>query len=321
MPRLPLLCIIAASYNSLLAFQEPVRLTQKKPIEALGIARSDTLELHAGETVVVSAEAGPTGKPEFDTYIYSDKKVLLARDSPDEATENFKWTTGVPQRVYVLARSTGNYAGTVMIEVQKASPQISGSRAAEPQTAIVSVYYATNRIPTANAIEPFGTEFAPDGKMQFGLCRVSIPRDHRMGEMEGPSIWKLEFRPNPAKHILMSGPPLTASEQEFFTTVKDKIRNSPHKQAVVFVHGFDTTFTGAALRTAQISYDLGFDGPAIFYSWPSHGSLSPLDYNADGRNADLTAAHFQRFLGELSERSGVQTVHLIAHSMGGRITV
>jgi esterase/lipase superfamily enzyme len=321
MPKYYLLCIVAAFCDTLGAFQQPFRITDRKPIGAFETARSGILDLRAGEMVVVSAEAGPIGRPEFDAYIYSDRKILLARDSPDVVSDRFEWRTPTAQRVYVLARNVGERAGTVLIEVRAASGKIAGTRSGEPEGAIVNVYYATNRIVTTNPNEPYGTEPATDGKIQFGLCRVSIPRDHRLGELEGPSIWKLEFQPTRGKHVVLSGPPLTATEQEFFSTLKQKIGGSRQKQALLFLHGFNTTFTGAALRTAQIAYDLGFDGPAIFYSWPSHGDLSPLGYNADGRNADLTVTQFKQFLEQLSERTGARTVHLIAHSMGGRIAV
>jgi esterase/lipase superfamily enzyme len=321
MRKYRLLCTIAAFDSILMAFQQPVRITDRKPIEPLGIARSGILDLRAGETVVVSAEAGPAGIPEFDAYIYSDQKILLARDSPDVLSEKFEWRTPVAQRVYVLARNVSERAGMVVVEIRPAPGSISGARSGDPENAVVNVYYATNRTPSAGSSEPFGTEPAPDGSMRFGLCHVSISRDHKMGELEGPSIWKLEFEPNARKHVMLSGPPLTATEQEFFATLKQKIGASAQKQALVFLHGFNTTFTGAALRTAQIAYDLGFDGPAIFYSWPSHGDLSPLGYNADGRNADLSVEQFKQFLEQLSARTGVRTVHLIGHSMGGRILV
>jgi esterase/lipase superfamily enzyme len=320
MRKLRLLSTITLFSGILTAFQVPNRTTDRKPIEPLGTTRSQILDLRAGETVIVSAEPGPAGTPEFDTYIYSEQKVLLARDSPDVVSANFEWTTSTAQRVYVLARNTGNRAGTLLVQVRATSPEagpVSGARSAQPDNAVVNVYYATNRVPAPPSSEFYGTE--PDSQIHYGLCHVSIPRGHKMGELEGPSIWKLEFSPNPEKHVMLTGPPISASEQEFFSTLKKNFGGSPRKQALVFLHGFNTTFTGAALRTAQIAYDLGFDGAAIFYSWPSHGDLSPLGYNADVRNADLTVAELKQFLVGLSERSGVQTVHLIAHSMGGRI--
>ena len=51
MRKYRLLCTIAAFHGTLLAFQQPVRITDRKPIEPLGIARSAILDLRAGETV------------------------------------------------------------------------------------------------------------------------------------------------------------------------------------------------------------------------------------------------------------------------------
>jgi esterase/lipase superfamily enzyme len=105
---------------------------------------------------------------------------------------------------------------------------------------------------------------------------------------------------------------------EFFARVAKRTANSQQKEALVFVHGFNTTFQDAVRRTAQIAYDLGFDGPAITYSWPSQGSIGVVSYNKDVRNAELTADHFQHFLQDLRTQSGATTIHLIAHSMGNR---
>ena len=38
--------------------------------------------------------------------------------------------------------------------------------------------------------------------------------------------------------------------------------------AVVFVHGYNTAFDYAVYRTAQIAYDLKFDGVPFLFSWP-----------------------------------------------------
>ena len=60
---------------------------------------------------------------------------------------------------------------------------------------------------------------------------------------------------------------------------------------------------------------------AILYSWPSQGKLGLVAYNKDGRNAELSAPHFKAFLSRLTARTGVQTVHVIAHSMGNRVVL
>jgi esterase/lipase superfamily enzyme len=43
------------------------------------------------------------------------------------------------------------------------------------------------------------------------------------------------------------------------------------KSVLLFVHGFNVTFTDAALRTAQLAHDLSFGGVPFFFSWPSAG--------------------------------------------------
>jgi esterase/lipase superfamily enzyme len=97
------------------------------------------------------------------------------------------------------------------------------------------------------------------------------------------------------------------------------VARSADKEALVFVHGFNVDFAEAARRTAQLAYDLGFDGAPILYSWPSRGSLSPVGYGADTNSADWSALHLQAFLRDLASSAGATTVHLIAHSMGNRV--
>ena len=76
------------------------------------------------------------------------------------------------------------------------------------------------------------------------------------------------------------------------------------------------TFADAARRTAQMAYDLGFDGAPVFYSWPSQGSFA--SYPVDETNADWTQVDLKNFIREFAEQSGAENIFLIAHSMGAR---
>ena len=183
--------------------------------------------------------------------------------------------------------------------------------------AVVRVFYATDRQPTGgNApANVYGGERQLDESLHLGTLDVSIPRDHRMGDIERPSIWSLQFREDPDNNVvLMSVTP--KSEQEFYAELTTKVESSAKKDAFVFIHGFDNTFEQAAWRTAQLSYDLGFQGAAIMYSWPSKGKLA--EYTADEATIDWATPHLQRFLESLATRSHATTIHLIAHSMGNR---
>ena len=154
-----------------------------------------------------------------------------------------------------------------------------------------------------------------EGTLSLGICEVSIPRDHRMGELEKPSIWKFELRQNPEKHIVLLNV-MPQEDQHFWSQVASRVEKSKTKETFVFVHGYYTTFEDAARRTAQMAYDLGFEGAPICYSWPSQGELA--DYPVDETNAQWTVPHLKRFLQTLAESSQAKTIHVIAHSMGNR---
>ncbi|MHA7899353.1 MAG: alpha/beta hydrolase [Henriciella sp.] len=93
--------------------------------------------------------------------------------------------------------------------------------------------------------------------------------------------------------------------------------------AFVYIHGFNVPFRSAVFRTAQLKYDMDFDGPAFVFSWPSNGAL--LDYLSDQEDADLSVDALVRFLRFTHTSVNQDTdrpvkLHIIAHSMGTRVT-
>ena len=180
----------------------------------------------------------------------------------------------------------------------------------------IPVFYGTNRKRALFLKKPDKFYGSRRGKLQFGRCWVSIPKDHKMGHIETPSLFRLEFRKNPKKHgVLLDINPF--SSEDFFKELKLNVEKSKDKEAFVFVHGFKTTFEQAALRTAQFAYDLGLETP-IMFSWPSKGTLTFCGYTHDENNIQWTVPHLKFFLEEVSKQSGASRLHLIAHSMGNR---
>ncbi len=184
----------------------------------------------------------------------------------------------------------------------------------QPQPSVVRVFYATDREVNAGASvhERFGSERAT---LSYGVCLVSIPPGHKPGELETPSLLRLEFNEDPAKHVVL----FKATPQPkdaFFSELSARVRRSPVQQAFVFIHGYNVTFEQAAQRTAQMSYDLGFDGAAVFYSWPSQGTLE--GYTIDESNVEWTRANLKGFLVDFLAQSDAKRIHIIAHSMGSR---
>jgi esterase/lipase superfamily enzyme len=180
--------------------------------------------------------------------------------------------------------------------------------------ATVRVFFATDRKRT-NASRPaemFGTARSD---LTYGICEVSIPLDHRMGELESPSILRFEFRENPEKHVVLLSAEVS-SKEKFFADMATRVNKSKTSDALLFVHGYNVTFEAAARRTAQMTYDLGFDGAPVFYSWPSIGSVAA--YTVDEQNVEWAQANLRAFLENFFLRSNAKNIHLIAHSMGNR---
>jgi esterase/lipase superfamily enzyme len=135
-----------------------------------------------------------------------------------------------------------------------------------------------------------------------------------MGELEGPSLLRLQFSPDPVRHVVLLSATLS-SRDRFFEELRTKA-NSQGSSALLFVHGYNVTFADAARRTAQMAYDLGFGGAPIFYSWPSVGETAA--YTVDEQNIEWSEANFTMFLRDFLNRSQAQRIYLIGHSMGNR---
>lgn len=181
---------------------------------------------------------------------------------------------------------------------------------------VVPVFFATDRERTAKA-GPAAMFGAGRGRLQFGQVDVSIPPGHRRGEVETPKWWKLEFSADPAKHLTFRGAEHFEDDGTFSEALARRFSETGRRAALIFVHGYNVSFDAAVLRTAQIAFDLRFRGAAVLYSWPSGGKV--LDYTRDENNALWTVPHFEAFLRTLLDGAEVETVHVIAHSMGNRV--
>jgi esterase/lipase superfamily enzyme len=178
----------------------------------------------------------------------------------------------------------------------------------------VKVYYATDRAPTGSE-RPNDYFGSGRGELQYGKVEVTVPRIHKPGEVEAPSLIKLEWSENPERHFVITQI-ATMPADAMFADLRTMLSERGSDEAFIFIHGFNVPFAHAAKQTAQIAYDLNFEGAPVLYSWPSAGSA--LAYIRDEAVIRLSGRHLRRFLDDFVERSGARRINLIAHSMGNR---
>ena len=151
------------------------------------------------------------------------------------------------------------------------------------------MYYGTDRRSATRAERPvYGNERAR--RLELGGALVTVPKSHEVPNVERPWVYRLPFtqivlyqeKEDPALHFTLKEL-RTLTPAELAKLVRDRLASSREfkDHAFVFVHGFNTTFEAALFRTAQIAYDLKFDGAPFLYSWPSKGQLGLQDYSYD----------------------------------------
>jgi prepilin-type N-terminal cleavage/methylation domain-containing protein len=198
---------------------------------------------------------------------------------------------------------------------QSGAPAPVAATAGKAGVSKVKVFFATDRIRTDDP-SPAGMFGSGRGTISYGACEVSTPRDHRRGELEAPlSLLGFSLPADAKKHVVLLQTEIYG-DQRYFAELERHIGSVPDKSALIFVHGYNVTFEDAARRTAQMAYDLGFEGAPVFYSWPSRGNEA--GYPNDEENVRWSEANLKRFLGSVLERTDAQKIYLVAPGMGNR---
>jgi esterase/lipase superfamily enzyme len=172
-----------------------------------------------------------------------------------------------------------------------------------------TILFATNRTvenPKLLSSVRFGKDAAD---VSYGAALVNIPIEtHRKGQLEVPGWWNAR---DPRKHFLVE------SLSEFTLA---EFQKAAAGDCLLFIHGFNTNFDFAVLRTAQLVHDLQFPGQGIAFSWPSAGSTSSyfLDEKKAERSIVALVEVFEKLLAVEPEKSP-RKIHVIAHSMGNRV--
>jgi esterase/lipase superfamily enzyme/GNAT superfamily N-acetyltransferase len=180
---------------------------------------------------------------------------------------------------------------------------------------LYSVWFGTNRKPVDLDNANRGFSNARDDRVHYGRCEVAIPKSHRFGSI-GSSWWPRWRRCTDDRLQIVTQ--RNCTEVEFWQDLSEHMIQCGHEErhGLVFLHGFNVDFEEAAIRAAQIGFDLKVPGLTAFFSWPSCGTLT--GYPVDEATIEASGNHIAEFLRDFVARSGAQRVHLVAHSMGNR---
>ncbi len=186
------------------------------------------------------------------------------------------------------------------------------------------VFFATNRDRKAPPAH-FSKRFSRNGiaDLRFGRAEVD---DERIAVTVAEENLKPDEtgQDTDAESILGS--------LEVFDALRTRMLEQ-EKDTVIFIHGYNVTFTEGLREAAQLSRRLapinGNKGASVaVFSWPSDGSLLPWKaYASDRRDAAASGPALARgilkladYLRGISRQDACQQrVHLIAHSMGNYV--
>lgn len=172
------------------------------------------------------------------------------------------------------------------------------------------IFVATTRAKSQDALKVFGGDRSQ--QTDFAKVGVTVPAIHQVGQIER----RRGKIADPAKYFTATDVSVY-SEPAFRKALRaDLARNNG--RALVFIHGFNTSFDSAVYRVTQIVHDADYTGTPVLFSWASRGE--PLAYVYDNNSATAARDSLESLLRLLSA-SGARSIDIIAHSMGNWVTV
>ena len=144
---------------------------------------------------------------------------------------------------------------------------------------------------------------------------VAIPAAHKPGEIE------LSYRnPDPEAVFVIERQDPLASKTDFARALRAELAKQKNsaQEVIVFVHGYNSSYTDGVFRSAQLVKDLEVPGVMVNYSWPS--AANPLGYSHDRDSMLFARDNFQTALELIHQETSVPIL-IVAHSMGALLAM
>jgi esterase/lipase superfamily enzyme len=184
-----------------------------------------------------------------------------------------------------------------------------------PDASRVDLLVATTRAPV---VEPPGVMFGGSrGRgLDFADIVVSIPPASARQPGDVPLPSSLPGNPERDFVILRADRMDLAQAKANFDA---RVRRTPGRRVLIFVHGFNTRFEEAVYRFAQIVYDARVDVAPVLFTWPSGGRVT--DYVYDRDSAVYSRDALEVVLQALVKDPNVDSISILAHSMGNYLAI
>ncbi len=167
---------------------------------------------------------------------------------------------------------------------------------------------------TTRSLGPDGLYGSGRSEMtQFARYDVVVPPARTLGAITYPTRKKLD----PQTDFLTTAQVQYPAEPAFRRDLAAALRQNG-REAVIYVHGFNNTFTEGLYRIAQLHHDLKLSGVALHYSWSS--AAEPLGYVYDRDSMMFARGGLEQMVRE-TVAAGATKVTLVAHSMGSALTM
>ncbi len=149
---------------------------------------------------------------------------------------------------------------------------------------------------------------------RYAALTISLPPGHTPGEV----AWPGSAQPDPTASFAATQIDVL-DERGFAAALRQRLATPARRHVLVFVHGYNTRFDEAAFRLAQIVHDAGAPVTPVLFSWASWGSVAAYPY--DRESAALGRDALEALLARLARDPHVGEISVLAHSMGGWLTM